>query len=120
MERTSTLLPSPQHKILTRLQRKYNCSEYEVVAIASLIARSKQDANFWCLPLNWLMQEFVSFANLLPKGHEHWYSPTLFWQVADSGHGLGLCSHSLTSAVKTEKKCLIANESFKGNIINRD
>jgi hypothetical protein len=55
------------------------------------------------LPLNWLVQEFVSFANLLPKGHEHWYSPILFWQVADSGHGLGLWSHSLTSAVKTEQ-----------------
>jgi hypothetical protein len=49
------------------------------------------------------VQEFVSFANLLPKGHEHWYSPILFWQVADSGHGLGLWSHSLTSAVKTEQ-----------------
>lgn len=57
---------------------------------------------FGGLPINPLVQEFVSFAKLPPKGHKQLYPPTRFWQVADLGQGLGLCSHSLTSAVKIQ------------------
>ena len=67
--------------------------------LSLVIRRIEQVVTSGGLPINPLVQEFVSFAKLPLKGHKQWYPPTMFWQVADSEQGLGLCSHSLTSTV---------------------